>query len=178
MIWMGNDLSLINDWETYLKGIHLQHGMGSLLRWTGALERTHVPACGFLLPRCILKRARVGRGWSPWKHSSLTSLTSGEWDALRRWLRASTSRSLLFSLFISLYHSPSLPFYSVVLSAFPTAQLSPAAGYLIAACIYSDCVTVQKSMRQMAKLISMSDLWFHTHTSIDPHWAMNLLLMA
>lgn len=42
MIWMGNDLSLINDWETYLKGIHLQHGMGSLLRWTGALERVHV----------------------------------------------------------------------------------------------------------------------------------------
>lgn len=42
MIWMGNDLSLINDWESYLKGIHLQHGMGSLLRWTGALQRTHV----------------------------------------------------------------------------------------------------------------------------------------
>lgn len=42
MIWMGNDLSLINDWETYLKGIHLQHGLDILLRWTGALERTHV----------------------------------------------------------------------------------------------------------------------------------------
>lgn len=46
MIWMGNDLSLINDWETYLKGIHLQYGMGSLLRWTGALERTHVLPAG------------------------------------------------------------------------------------------------------------------------------------
>lgn len=55
MIWMGNDLSLINDWATYLKGIHLQHGMGSLLRWTGALERTHVPPLAPARPDASLR---------------------------------------------------------------------------------------------------------------------------
>lgn len=55
MIWMGNDLSLINDWETYLKGIHLQHGMGSLLRWTGALERARVLPAGSSCPDASLR---------------------------------------------------------------------------------------------------------------------------
>lgn len=55
MIWMGNDLSLINDWETYLKGIHLQHGMGSLLRWTGALEQTHVLPTASACPDASLR---------------------------------------------------------------------------------------------------------------------------
>lgn len=55
MIWMGNDLSLINDWETYLKGIHFQHGMGSLLRWTGALERTHVLPAASACPDASLR---------------------------------------------------------------------------------------------------------------------------
>lgn len=154
MIWMGNDLSLINDWETYLKGIHLQHGMGSLLRWTGALERTHVLPTASTCPDASL-RARVGRGWSPWKHSSLTSLTSGEWDALRRWLLSSTSLSLLFSLLPSrLFLSPSFLFfffYSAVLSVFPTAQLSLAVRCLIAAS-FSWTQSVQKIMRHSAEL--------------------------
>ena len=55
MIWMGNDLSLINDWESYLKGIHLQHGMGSLLRWTGALQRTHVLPAASARPDASLR---------------------------------------------------------------------------------------------------------------------------
>lgn len=55
MIWMGNDLCLINDWETYLKGIHLQHGMGSLLRWTGALERSHVLLTASTCPDASLR---------------------------------------------------------------------------------------------------------------------------
>lgn len=58
MIWMGNDLSLINDWESYLKGIHFQHGMGSLLRWTSALEWTHVLPAASACPDASL-RARV-----------------------------------------------------------------------------------------------------------------------
>ena len=55
MIWMGNDLRLINDWESYLKGIHLQHGMGSLLRWTGALQRTHVLPAASACPDASLR---------------------------------------------------------------------------------------------------------------------------
>lgn len=93
MIWMGNDLSLINDWETS-KGNTPSAWPGDLVKVDWCAWADTRPACGFCLFLCILKRPREGRGWSPWKHSSLTSLTSRERDMLRRWLLSSTSLSL------------------------------------------------------------------------------------
>lgn len=58
-------------------GIHLQHGMGSLLRWTGALERSHV-----LLPASAHGNASLRK--SMWDVAEvpesipLSPLTSGE----------------------------------------------------------------------------------------------------
>lgn len=145
MIWMGNDLSLINDWETYLKGIHLQHGMGSLLRWTGALERTHVLPAGSSCPDASL-RERV------WDVAEVPeSIPLSPLLPLGNEMRSDVDSSpppvsLCCSLSLSLpsFLSITSPFYSAVLKVFPTALLSCAARCLIAASIYFDFASVYK----------------------------------
>ena len=74
------------------------HGQLVKVDWCARIDTC--PACQFYLFWCILKRARVGHGWSPWKHSSLTSFIPGEWDLLRRWLLSSS---------VALCCSPSFP---------------------------------------------------------------------
>lgn len=109
MIWMGNDLSLINDWEAYLKGIHLQHGMGSLLRWTGALERTHVLPTASACPDASLRERVWDVAEVPESIPLSPLLPPG--NEMRSDVDSSPPPvSLLFSPFISLYRAPSLPF--------------------------------------------------------------------
>jgi len=143
MIWMGNDLSLYKWLRDLSEGNTPSAWHGQLVKVDWCAWADARPACGSCLSWCILKRARLGRGWSPWKHSSLTSLTSWDWDALRRRLLSSASDvpslfpSLLFSLFWT------------VLSAFLIGQLSRRVRFPIAASIWRThkCPSVCKGAR-------------------------------
>lgn len=132
MIWMGNDLSLINDWATYLKGIHLQHGMGSLLRWTGALERTHVPPLAPARPDASLRESvwdvaqvpesiplshlsylrgmRCAQTLTPLLHQPLSLSLS---VVLLLYLSLSRPFSVLFIYFFFIHHFPRLQKHSL-----------------------------------------------------------------
>ncbi len=115
MIWMGNDLSLINDWEAYLKGIHLQHGMGSLLRWTGVLERTLVLPMASARPKASLRERMWDVAEVPESIPLSPLLPPGnemrsDVDSSPPPVSLSLSLAVVLTLY-SLYRSPSLPFF-------------------------------------------------------------------
>ena len=152
MIWMGNDLSLINDWETYLKGIHLQHGMGSLLRWTGAHEQRHVLPVTSVHPDASLRERVWDVAEVPESIPLSPLLPQG--NGMRSAVDSSPPSVSLCSLllYFSLYCSPSLFSNPGVLSVFPTAQLSRDGRWLIAASIWRMWAE-KKSMRQREKFL-------------------------
>lgn len=105
MIWMGYDLSLINDWEAWPRGNTPSAWHGLLVKVDRGTRAEPPPTAGharFYPSRSLLKSVCVGRDRSPWKHSSLTSFTSG--DEMR-----SDIQLLSSSPPPSIYLSPSLP---------------------------------------------------------------------
>lgn len=115
--------------------------MGSLLRWTGALERSHVLLTASTCPDASLRERMWDMAVVPESIPLSPLLPQG--NEMRSDVDSfpppvSLSLTLLSSLFISLCCSFSLFFFSKilpVLSVFPTAQLSWTVKCLIAALI-------------------------------------------